>query len=80
MGLGSSRLSSLPKLLRSASRLNREGWREMMLLMATAVDELVVLTDENEACVEVDADELRRRESRRRDGEKREVIVSKREW
>lgn len=52
----------------------------MMLLMATAVDELVVLTDENEACVEVDADELRRRESRRRDGEKREVIVSKREW
>jgi hypothetical protein len=79
MGLGSRRLNSLPKLLRSASRFKREGWREMMLLMVTAADELVVLTDEYEACVEVEAEELRRRELRRREGEKREAMFSKRE-
>lgn len=51
----------------------------MMLLMVTAADELVVLTDEYEACVEVEAEELRRRELRRREGEKRDAMDSKRE-
>lgn len=78
MGLGSRRLSSLPKLLRSASRFKREGWREMTLLMVAAADEPIVLTDEYDACVEVEAEELRRRELRRREGEKREAMVSKR--
>lgn len=46
--------------------------------MVAAADEPIVLTDEYDACVEVEAEELRRRELRRREGEKREAMVSKR--
>jgi hypothetical protein len=46
MGLGSRRLSSLPKLLRSSSMFTRDGWRRMMLLIVAAEAESVVLVDE----------------------------------
>lgn len=51
----------------------------MMLLMVAAEAESVVLVDEYESRVAVDAEELRRIELRRREGEKREAMASKRE-
>lgn len=81
-GRGSRMVSSLPKLLRSSSRSTMDGCRKMMLLMLLPTgDDVADMNEFRSALLARDEAELEdlRKDVRRLWGEKRAVMVWKRE-
>lgn len=72
MGLGSKRLSSDPKILLSASMLSMDGCLRMTLLIVSAVDDALDAYEALELVEREEAEEIRRKDVRKPEGEKRE--------
>jgi hypothetical protein len=75
MGRGSRMFSSLAKLLLSSSRSTIEGWRKMMLLMVLTGEDTVEAMESRLLLARDEAEDERRKEVRRVDGEKRAAIA-----